>query len=43
MPERSTPEFVDVEIVVGETARAAKAEEERERKSRRKIENDADE
>ena len=46
MPERGTPEFVDVEIVVGETARAAKAEEEQERaerkSSRRKFSSNAD-
>ena len=35
MPERATPEFVDVEIVVGDTAREVKAEEERERAERR--------
>ena len=42
MPKKVTPEFIDVEVVIGETARQAKAEEEKEkaeRKSRRKINN----
>ena len=33
MPEKATPEFVDVEIIVGETAQKANAE----RKARRRI------
>lgn len=46
MPERGTPEFIDVEVVIGETARETKAEEEREkaqkRATRKKIETDAE-
>lgn len=44
MPERGTPEFIDVEVVVGETARAEKAKEEQEKakRTRRKINVDAE-
>ena len=39
MPERGTPEFIDVEVVVGETAQEEKAQ----RKTRKKINSDDDE
>ena len=40
MPEKAAPEFIDVEVVIGDEAREAKAEEEKEksaRKTRKKI------
>ncbi|MBQ9419391.1 MAG: hypothetical protein IJU31_03325 [Synergistaceae bacterium] len=37
MPDRATPDFIDVEVVVGETAKEEKEKEKSERKSRRRT------
>lgn len=39
MPEKGTPEFIDVEVVVGETA---KAEQEKAKRPRKKVNTDAE-